>query len=140
MCDGTELVGDGWRLALFKHSGLQPRFHTDYMTFYGSEGGIHIDGHYGHGPLHLFKDRATGWQTVSVPEHIMRDQPKLDDPTQRNWNILMRHFVADIRGESYDPYQTFEDGAFYQRIIDAVHTSDGWHRMDGLPDMNNFRT
>lgn len=114
--------------ALFKHSGLQPRYHKDYMTFYGSDGAIHIDGHYGHGPLHLYKDDA--WQTVPVPDHIMRDQPDLDDATQRNWNILMRHFAADIRGEEYEPYQTFADGAFYQQITDFIHAGDGWHGIE----------
>ena len=117
--------------ALFKHSGLQPRFHPDYVTFYGSDGAITIEGHYGHGPLHLYKNRDDGWQMVPVPDHIMKDQPKLDDPTQRNWNILMRHFVADIRGEAHERYQTFEDGAFYQQIVDHIHAGDGWHVYSG---------
>ncbi len=110
--------------ALFNHSGLQPRFHDNYMTFYGSDGAIHIEGHYGHGPLHLYKDGA--WQIVPIPDHIMRDQPEIDEPTQRNWNILMREFVADIRGESHEPYQTFEDGWHYQEIVGAILAGNGW--------------
>ena len=113
--------------ALFKHSGLQPRFHNDYMTFYGSDGAIHIEGHYGHGPLHLYKDGA--WQQIAVPDHIMRDQPPVENPTQRNWNILMRHFVADIRGEEHERYQTFEDGALYQQITEYVQAGRGWREI-----------
>lgn len=113
--------------ALFNHSGLHPRFHDNYMTFYGSNGAIHVEGHYGHGPLHLYKDGK--WQLIPIPNHIMRDQPDIDEPTQRNWNILMRHFVADIRGELHEPYQTFADGATYQQITDFVLAGDGWYEI-----------
>lgn len=110
--------------ALFKHSGLQPRFHKDYVAFYGSDGAIHIERHYGHGPLHLYKDGA--WQTLPLPDHITRSQPPIADDTQRNWTILAREFVADIRGEGDTIYQTFKDGWLYQEIIEAIHASDGW--------------
>ncbi len=111
--------------ALFKHSGLQPRYQPDYVAIYGSESAIYIKGYYGTGPLSIYVNGD--WKEVPLPDHIMDTQPPIEDHTQRNWNILMRHFVADIRGEAYEPYQTFEDGALFQQIIDHIRAGDGWH-------------
>lgn len=111
--------------ALFKHSGLQPRVHDDYMAFFGSEGVIHIEGHYGHGPLH-FRTARGEWSEVPTPAHITDAQPAIDDHTQRNWVLLAREFVADIRGEASGWYPTFRDGWAYQEIIDVVRADSGW--------------
>lgn len=111
--------------ALFHHSGLQPRFNRDYIAFYGSAATIHIEGHYGQGPL-LLKTRASDWQEVTLPPHIAAGQPDIADDTQRNWTILARDFVADIRGEAHTPYQTFADGWLYQEIIETVRAGKGW--------------
>lgn len=110
--------------ALFKHSGLQPRFQDDYIAFYGSDGAIHLTGHYGHGPLHLFHDGA--WQALPLPQHIALAQPAIDDPTQRNWSILAAAFVADVSGQPGDAYQTFYDGWQYQAMIDGIRSGKGW--------------
>ncbi|MEM8857103.1 MAG: Gfo/Idh/MocA family oxidoreductase [Chloroflexota bacterium] len=115
--------------ALFKHSGLQPRYQPDYVAIYGSKSAIYIKGYYGTGPLFVYKNGD--WNEVPVPDHIMVDQPNIEDHTQRNWNILMRHFAADIRGEAHEPYQTFADGALYQQIIDHIRAGDGWHDLSG---------
>ncbi len=111
--------------ALFKHSGLQHRFHSDHLVFYGSEGAILIEGHYGHGPLWARRS-GDGWTEVAVPRHIADRQPEIDDATQRNWTILAQAFVADVRGESVAPYPTFHDGWLHQEIIDIVRTEAGW--------------
>ncbi|MFA0183230.1 gfo/Idh/MocA family oxidoreductase, partial [Vibrio cyclitrophicus] len=41
---------------LFKHGGLTPRFNEDHIVFHGSQGSIYIKGHYGDGPLYLWKE------------------------------------------------------------------------------------
>ncbi len=46
--------------------------------------------------------------------------PDIADDTQRNWTVLMREFVADIRNEPYTAYQTFEEGWQYQQIIEKI--------------------
>ena len=111
--------------ALFQHSGLQPRFYPDHIIFYGSEAAIMIEGHYGHGPLHLHT-QADGWQEIPLPPHIIAAQPDIADDTQRNWTILAQEFVADIQGEANSGYQTFEEGWLYQEIIEAVRQSEQW--------------
>ncbi len=111
--------------ALFHHSGLQPRFHPDHMTFYGTEGAINLGGHYGHGPLHLRTGRGE-WTAVPLPDHIVADQPSIDEHTERNWTLLATAFVADIRGEETEHYPTFRDGWIYQEIIDVVRADRGW--------------
>lgn len=117
--------------ALFKHSGLQPRVHADYMAFYGSEGVIHIEGHYGHGPLH-FRSTKGEWNEIPTPAHIDAAQPDVEDDTQRNWHLLAREFVADINGEPCGWYPTFRDGWFYQEIIDVVRADQGWTEVSRL--------
>ena len=108
---------------------LQPRFHPDHITFYGSEAAIYIEGHYGQGPLYIHphqSDHRGEWQLVELPAHISAAQPAIADDTQRNWTILAQAFVADIRGEDHDGYQTFKDSWIYQEVIVAVRKSNGW--------------
>jgi len=60
--------------ALFKHGGLHPRFHEDYIAFYGSKGTIYIKGHYGSGPLYLYGANKT-WEEIKLPADIEADVP-----------------------------------------------------------------
>ena len=112
---------------LFKHSGLQPRYHADYVAIYGSEAAIHIEQAYAQGPLYLRRRGGSSWEQIPVPKQLMESLPAIhDDDTQRNWTQLMREFVADIRGKSVPPYQTFRDGWIFQEIIEAVRKGQGW--------------
>lgn len=111
---------------LFKHSSLQPRFHKDYIAFFGSDGAIHLDGAYAQGPVYLQTRDNGSWQEVPIPTAISRELPDLADDTQRNWTYLARLFVQDILGQGGGNYQTFREGWIYQEIIDAVRRSDGW--------------
>jgi predicted dehydrogenase len=111
-------------LAVFKHCALQPRFNDDYIAFYGSEGAIHIQGHYAQGPLFLWE--KANWITIPIPSHITDALPKIADDTQRNWNQLAQEFVADICGDGDQGYQTFRDGWIYQEVIDFIRTNDDW--------------
>lgn len=117
--------------AMFHHSGLQPRFHPDYIAIYGSKAAIYIEGHYGHGPLFL-QPRRGEWEEIPLPAHILDRQPDIADDTQRNWTILARDFAADIRGEDHSDYQTFRDGWIYQEIIEAIRAETGWSDMTSL--------
>ena len=110
---------------LFKHVGLQPRFNEDYIAFYGSQGAIYIKGHYGAGPLYLYgKDKE--WRETSLPADIAADIPNVDGDTERNWRYLIREFVRDISGEAVPPYQGFEAGSLYQRLIDLIRENGDW--------------
>ncbi|NNC37761.1 MAG: Gfo/Idh/MocA family oxidoreductase [Acidimicrobiales bacterium] len=110
---------------VFKHGGLQPRFNEDYIAFYGSTGAIYIKGHYGSGPLYLYgKDKQ--WAEIALPADIAADIPDVDGDTERNWRYLIREFAKDIKGEPVPPYQTFKEGALYQRLIDIIRASDNW--------------
>lgn len=111
--------------ALFKHSGLQPRYHEDYVAIYGSEAALYIGGSYAQGPLYRHRRNAQ-WEEIAVPRHILNALPDIVDDTQRNWSQLAREFVADISGEGTPDYQTFKDGWIYQEIIEAVRSSSGW--------------
>lgn len=112
--------------ALFQHSGLQPRFYPDHITVYGSDGAIHLEGHYGQGPMYVRQDGE--WAKCTLAQHVADGLPKETDSTLRNWTMLARSFVADIRGEPVAPYQTFVDGMHYQQIIDAVRNGTRWTR------------
>lgn len=117
--------------ALFKHGGLQPRFHEDYIAFYGSKGTIYIKGHYGSGPLYIHgADRK--WIETTLPADIAASIPDVDGDTERNWRYLIREFVKDIQGETVAPYQGFKEGAQYQRLIDIIRQNGSWTDVSGL--------
>ncbi|MEQ9426648.1 MAG: Gfo/Idh/MocA family oxidoreductase [Cyclobacteriaceae bacterium] len=110
---------------LFKHGGLNPRFNEDHIVFYGTKGAIYIKGHYGMGPLYLF-GKNKEWEELPIPQNIADNQPKIDGDTERNWHYLVREFVKDINGESFEPYQTFREGSLYQQLIDLIRKNDNW--------------
>jgi len=116
--------------ALFRHGGMQPRFESDYVAFYGDEATIHIAGAYAQGPLHI-KTRDTEWRHIEVPSEIANAVPDIVDDTQRNWTQLMKELVRDIRGEGSPEYQTFKDGWIFQEVVDAVRRGDGWFDVPG---------
>jgi predicted dehydrogenase len=117
---------------LFRHGGLQPRFHEDHIVFYGSEGAIYVKGHYGNGALYLF-DASKAWRELPLPEEITALLPAIEDDTQRNWAFLVQEFVRDIRGLPVEPYPTFREGCLYQQIIDLVRRNDRWVDVSHLP-------
>lgn len=110
---------------LFKHGGLHPRFHEDYIAFYGSKGTIYIKGHYGSGPLYLYGEDKT-WTQTALPDDIAANIPDVEGDTERNWRYLVRELVKDIKGETVAPYQTFKDGSQYQQLIDIIRQNDNW--------------
>lgn len=110
---------------LFKHGGLHPRFHEDYIAFYGSKGAIYIKGHYGSGPLYLYGD-SKKWVEMALPDDIAANVPDVDGDTERNWRCLIREFVKDIQGKPFTPYQSFKEGAQYQVLIDTVRRNANW--------------
>ena len=116
---------------LFKHGGLHPRFHEDYIAFYGSKGTLYIKGHYGSGPLYLWGANKE-WQEVPLPSDIAASVPDIEGDTERNWAYLVREFVKDIQGESVAPYQTVKEGAQYQQLIDLIRKNDKYEDVTHL--------
>jgi len=110
---------------LFKHGGLNPRFNEDHIVFYGTKGAIYIKGHYGMGPLYLWREDKT-WEEISLPQDIVENQPKIEGDTERNWEFLVREFLKDIKGEPFEPYQTFKEGSLYQQLIDLIRKNSNW--------------
>ncbi|MDR9827270.1 Gfo/Idh/MocA family oxidoreductase [Vibrio sp. FNV 38] len=109
---------------LFKHGGLTPRFNDDHIVFHGSEGSIYIKGHYGGGPLYLYKNGE--WTEVPLPSDIRQQLPDIECDTQRSWTHLATQLVKDVSGTEVEPYQTFKDGCQYQLIIDLIRKNDRW--------------
>ncbi len=116
---------------LFKHGGLNPRFNEDHIVFYGTKGAIYIKGHYGHGPLYTWSENKT-WDEIPLPQDIADDQPKIKGDTERNWQCLVREFVKDIKGEPFNPYQTFKEGSLYQQLIDIIRKNNNWTEVSHL--------
>ena len=110
---------------LFKHGGLHPRFHEDYIAFYGSKGAIYIKGHYGSGPLYLY-GASKSWEETPLPADIAANIPDVEGDTERNWRYLIGELVKDIKGQAVPPYQTFKQGAQYQQLIDIIRQNGNW--------------
>lgn len=111
---------------LFKHGGLNPRFNEDHIVFYGNKGAIYIKGHYGMGPLYSWSSSEKTWKELPLPQDIIANQPKVEGDTERNWQYLVREFVKDIKGEAFEPYQTFKEGSQYQQLIDLIRMNNSW--------------
>ncbi len=111
--------------AIFKHGGLHPRFHEDYIAFFGNGGAIYIKGHYGSGPLYMFGEDKS-WTEVPLPDDIAAGIPVAEGDTERNWRYLVNLFVKDISGAEVMPYPSFKEGAKYQNIIDILRRNDRW--------------
>jgi len=110
---------------LFKHGGLVPRFQDDHIVFYGSEGAIHLQGHYGSGALSFYgKDRQ--WTELALPADIANRVPDVKGDTELCWHYLAREFIQDIKGEKVEPYPTFKEGAQYQQLIDLIRMNNHW--------------
>ena len=116
---------------LFRHGGLQPRFNEDHLVFYGSKGAIYIKGHYGSGPLYLYGPDKE-WRELELPADIAADVPDIEGDTERNWQYLIREFVADIEGRPFTPYQSFKEGSQYQQLIDIIRRNDCWTDVSSL--------
>lgn len=114
---------------LFKHGGLVPRFHEDHIVFYGLEGAIYVEGHYGSGQLHLF-DKSGKWRDMPLPEDIAARIPDTRGETEQCWHYLAREFTRDIRGEPHEDYPTFREGAQYQQIIELIRAEGNWTDLD----------
>lgn len=63
---------------------------------------------------------------LPIPQRLIDALPALGDDTENKWAALARDFVADVRGESHQPYLTFHDGWRYQVAIDAIRAGQGW--------------
>lgn len=111
---------------LFKHGGLNPRFNEDHIVFYGTKGAIYIKGHYGMGPLYTWHQADKKWRELPLPQDIIENQPNVKGDTERNWQYLAREFVKDIKGDPFEPYQSFKEGSLYQQLIDIIRKNSGW--------------
>lgn len=109
---------------LFKHGGLHPRFNDDHIVVYGSKGAIYIKGHYASGPLYLYRDG--NWEAQPLPQDIIKRIPEGESDTERNWRYLIRLLIEDVQGNGVQPYQTFKEGAQYQKLIDLIRQNDNW--------------
>ncbi|WP_413282932.1 Gfo/Idh/MocA family protein [Vibrio sp. MA40-2] len=112
---------------LFKHGGLVPNFNDDHIVFHGSKGSIYIKGHYGGGPLSYFSQQDDkSWREIELPQDISASLPAIKDDTLRSWTHLAGLLVKDVQGENVETYQTFEQGAEYQVLIDIIRRNDRW--------------
>ncbi len=121
---------DGSATATFRHSALRPGRNPDYVAVYGEKGTLHIEGAYVQGDMFL-RTSGDSWAPMAIPQRIHDALPDDADPTQRNWNQLVREFVNDVRGQGDAGYLTFRDGWIYQEVIDGVRSGKGWA---GLPE------
>jgi predicted dehydrogenase len=94
--------------------------------FYGTKGVL-----LGKGALSLSISQVENTESegrpLPTPQRLLDQLPQIGDDVQNKWAALARDFVADIRGESHEPYLTFRDGWRYQEAIDTIRAGRGWH-------------
>lgn len=90
------------------------------LTVYGLQGTLVLTGGNDMSPreLHHYDYGRDSWQELAVPNDAPPSQT--DDLVQQDWDLLVKRFVAHIRGEDHDFYPTFHDGWQASSIIGAV--------------------
>ncbi len=119
--------------SIYCASGVRPR-EGRTITVYGDEGSLHynwkVDLGAGGPRVQPFVSRAVfgseEWHDEMVPERIVGGLPQIANGLHRDWAALARALVADIGGESHEPYPTFREGWIYQEIVQAVREGHGW--------------
>jgi predicted dehydrogenase len=96
------------------------------FALYGTKGTLVMTG-WGDDKVVQHRDVAREeWRQLSIPAVDESGWLATDNNEQRNWNAVVRRFVADIRGEATSFYPTFEDGCEASEIIDIIRGGAGW--------------
>jgi predicted dehydrogenase len=121
------------RLAMPSGGEVTARFHgsltsksqdTEHFILYGTKGTLVITGR-GDKELQDYDFGRDSWERMTTPGSS-GELGQLQSDEQRNWNTVVQHFVADVRGESSEFYPTFEDGWVASKIIDVIRTGKAW--------------
>jgi predicted dehydrogenase len=128
MPDGHEAQG------LFRVGGMATGRNGNYLALYGDQGTLHLHGLVAPNRLEHFDLETGQWQELKVPPAITAQLPQADTTVQRDWNTLVRAFVADIRGEGYSGYPTFVEGWQHTAIFDIVRSGSGWTPVPARPE------
>jgi predicted dehydrogenase len=111
--------------ALFHSSFAAATAQPNYLAVYGTEGTLLLTGPNAPDRLQHMRPGQPEWDDVALPQEIAQMLPLAGSPEQRDWNMLVRDFVTDIRGGDAD-YPTFRDGWIAMEIIDSVRSGAGW--------------
>ena len=107
------------------YGGLTSKGREDeVLALYGTKGTLILSGHNSPTELHHYDHKRETWEQLTVPTSG-DDVLAIDDPVQRDWNVLVKQFVADIRREAHAFYPTFEDGWLAAEIIGIVRQGQG---------------
>lgn len=111
-------------LVSMQHSVIAPApSPANGMRFYGDQGTLVGQGLFS---LELFRQTAAATEPLPIPQHLLDQLPQLSDDFENKWAALAQDFVADIRGEAFEPYLTFEEGWRYQLAAEAIRHGQGW--------------
>jgi len=111
---------------LFQASEMATGRYPNALSFYGSKGALHLTGAFFSETIEHFDRSQQRWQEVQIPDEVSESLAWTEDPVQSAWYQFIRAFVADVRGEGYSGYPTFQDGWVANTIIDSVRSGQGW--------------
>ena len=104
--------------------------HPSFCAIHGSHGSLYLTsepgGYIPNHRLEHFDPTRGAWVDVDVPPSVL--QPGDDGNA---WNPFFRDFVADVRGEGYAGYPTFQDGVVAVEVMEVVRSGCSWTRMPG---------
>jgi predicted dehydrogenase len=128
-----QLPGGQLANALFMASLKAPNPQPSYLALHGTQGSLHLVGFHEPEQIQHFDVERQSWDDIPVPQSVLDSLPQEADATQRDWNQLVREFVADIRGEGYAGYPTFHDGWLANEIIDVARNGLTWATITAHP-------
>jgi hypothetical protein len=120
-----KIPGGSLASALFKGSAMAVGRNLSYLAVYGERGTLHLsDDH-----IEYFDSVTKKWQELSVPAQVTASLPQVYNYVQRDWNQLVREFVADVQHDEDAGYPTFHEGWLHNELIDIVRSGCSWTAM-----------
>jgi predicted dehydrogenase len=121
-----QMPGGNVSSVLFQDSEMGTGRYPNAVNFYGEKGSLRLPGFFFPEAVEFYDPALQTWVEMSIPDEISNALACTEDPVQNAWCYLFRQFVADVRGEGYGGYPTFQDGWIANTIIDIIRNSPGW--------------
>ncbi len=111
---------------LFQASEMAAGRYPNSLALYGSKGSLQLTGPFFSETIEHFDRTEQRWQEIQIPDEVSESLAWTEDPVQSAWYQLVREFVADVHGEGYSGYPTFQDGWVANAVIDSVRRGEEW--------------
>jgi predicted dehydrogenase len=122
--------------ALFRASLLGSTPQPEFLAFHGEAGSVVMRGEQAAADDHIQRLMAgqQEWEEMPISQAITAGLSEGANSLQRCWNQFFREFLADVNGEGYKGYPTFDDGYTAATVIDVVRKGYNWQVLNSVSE------